>query len=63
MTASRRWALFGLLSLGLAACGPFRANNQDADSPDYGGEAGRDMFRPGCDPTESPTTPACAGDR
>lgn len=63
MTASRRWAILGLLSLGLAACGQTRANNQDPDSPDYSGEAGEDMFRPGCDSTGSSTTPACSGDR
>jgi hypothetical protein len=47
MPTSRRWALLGLLSFGLAACGETRANNQDPDSPDYSGEAGADMNRMG----------------
>jgi hypothetical protein len=47
MSTSRRWALLGLLSLGLAACGETRGNNQDPDSPDYSGEAGANMNQMG----------------
>jgi hypothetical protein len=47
MPTSRRWALLGLLSVGLAACGQTRANNQGPDSPDYSGEAGADMNQMG----------------
>jgi len=47
MPASRRWALLGLLSFSLAACGETRANNQDPDSPDYSGEAGAGLNQMG----------------
>lgn len=47
MPTSRRWALLGLLSFGLAACGQTRGNNQDPDSPDYSGEAGENMNQMG----------------
>jgi hypothetical protein len=60
MRTSRRWALLSLLSVGLAACGQTRANNQDPDSPDYSGEAGDDMFRTGCLPTSS-SSESCPG--
>lgn len=63
MPTSRRWALLGLLSFSLAACGETRANNPDPDSPDYSGEAGRDMYQMGCQPTSSSMPPSCSGDR
>jgi len=62
MNTSRRWAVLGLLSVGLSACGQTRANNQDPDSPDYSGEAGEDMYHPGCDSTASSVTQSCSGD-
>jgi len=62
MITSRRRALLGLLSVCLSACGPTRANNQDPDSPDYSGEAGEDMYHPGCDSTAPSLTQSCSGD-